>query len=41
MGKQEKWGEMGGNGGKGLKQGARNKEEGMQQHHVTSTTFDL
>ena len=51
MGKQEKWGKMGENGGKWgemgknggnrLKQGARNKEEHMQQHHVTFTTFDL
>ena len=36
-----KWGEMGENGGNRLKQGARNKEERMQQHHVTFTTFDL
>ena len=29
-----KWGKMGENGGNRLKQGARNKEEHMQQHHV-------
>ena len=29
------------NGGKGLKRGPRNKKEGMQQHHITSTTFNL
>ena len=40
-GKWGKMGEMGEHGGKGLKWGAKNKEEGMQQHHVTSTTFDL
>ena len=39
-----KWGKLGGNGGKwgeGLKQGARHKKEGMQQHHGTSTIFNL
>ena len=40
-GKWREWGEMGGNGGNRLKQGATNKEEHMQQHHVTFTTFEL